>query len=215
MVTLPATAPAKVVADTQAACRLVHTFILQSGWLTRFRGRPSALKGHVVKPPDFRPGGRRYPMVYWFHGYGGPTDNLTQFAAHFRQRMTRGTMPPMVWVIPDMMTSTGPSEFVDSSNNGPWDTALTSELVPYIDHTYWTEARPGEPSHLGARTGAHSLCSIARSALSIRLWWPTVYRKRRRARPLRYHRRADEDSVARFDPASMTGRSLVVGNTRA
>lgn len=99
------------------------------------------------------PGGHRYPVAYWFHGYGGPTYNLTQFAVRFRQRMTRGKIPPMIWVIPDMTTPTGTSEFVDSPNNGPWDTAFTRELVPYIDHTYRTEARLGARFLTGHSSG--------------------------------------------------------------
>ena len=111
------------------------------------------MRGYVVLPPGYKPGGRRFPVVYWFHGYGGPTYNLTQFAARFQQRMTRGKMPPMIWVIPDMSTPTGTSEFVDSVNNGPWDTAFTSELVPYIDRTYRTNARPGARFLTGHSSG--------------------------------------------------------------
>ena len=107
----------------------------------------------MVLPPGYVPYGRRYPVVYWFHGYGGPTYNLTQFAARFRQRMVRGKMPPMIWVIPDMTTPTGTSEFVDGPNNGPWDTAFTKELVPYIDRTYRTEARPGARFLTGHSSG--------------------------------------------------------------
>ena len=29
------------------------------------------MRGYVVLPPGYTPGGRRYPVVYWFHGFGG------------------------------------------------------------------------------------------------------------------------------------------------
>jgi hypothetical protein len=151
--TLPATAPAKAVADTQAARPSIRAFTLQSAALSRFWGRPIALHGYVVLPPGYSPGARRYPVVYWFHGYGGPTYNLTQFAVRFQRRMTRGKMPPMIWVIPDMTTPTGTSEFVDSPNNGPWDTAFTRELVPFIDASYRTEDRPGARFLTGHSSG--------------------------------------------------------------
>jgi hypothetical protein len=140
--TIPPTAPAHVVADTQSARPSIRSFDLRSDGLSRFWGRPVSMKGYVVLPPGYTPGGRGYPVVYWFHGFGGPTYNLTQSAVRFQQRMTRGKMPPMIWVIPDMTTPTGTSEFVDSVNNGPWDAAFTSELLPYIDSTYRTDARP-------------------------------------------------------------------------
>lgn len=151
--TLPATAPAHVVADTQSARPSIRSFDVQSEPLSRFWGRPVSMRGYVVLPPGYTPGGRRYPVVYWFHGFGGPTYNLTQSAVRFQQRMTRGKMPPMIWVIPDMTTPTGTSEFVDSVNNGPWDTAFTSELLPYIDRTYRTDARPGARFLTGHSSG--------------------------------------------------------------
>ena len=140
--TIPATAPAHVFADTQAARPSIRTFNLRSDALSRFWGHSIPLKGYVALPPGYTPGERRYPVVYWFHGYGGPTYNLTQAAVRFQRRMARGKIPPMIWVIPDMTTPTGTSEFVDSVNNGPWDTAFIRELVPYIDRTYRTDARP-------------------------------------------------------------------------
>jgi len=151
--TLPATAPAHVIVDTQSARPSIRSFDLHSERLSRFWGRPISMRGYVVLPPDYTPGGRRYPVVYWFHGFGGPTYNLTQSAVRFQQRMTRGKMPPMIWVIPDMTTPTGTSEFVDSVNNGPWDTAFTNELLPHIDRTYRTDARSGARFLTGHSSG--------------------------------------------------------------
>ena len=111
------------------------------------------MHGYVALPADYMPGGRRYPVVYWFHGFGGPTYNLTQSAVRFQRRMARGKMPPMIWVIPDMTIPTGTSEFVDSVNNGPWDAAFTRELLPYIDRTYRTDARPGARFLTGHSSG--------------------------------------------------------------
>lgn len=150
---LPATAPPQVLADTAAARPSIREFTLPSKALTAFQGRPMALKGYVVLPPDYDASKTRYPVAYWFHGFGGPPYNLTAFAVRFQRMMARGEMPPMVWVVPDMSTPTGPSEFADSVNNGPWGTAFTQELVPYLDHTYRTQARAGARFLTGHSSG--------------------------------------------------------------
>ena len=51
-------------------------------------------------------------------------------------------MPEMIWVLLDESSPTGTHEFADSVNNGPWGTALTTELIPSIEATYRMDARP-------------------------------------------------------------------------
>jgi S-formylglutathione hydrolase FrmB len=56
-------------------------------------------------------------------------------------RMTQGKMPGMIWVLLDESSPTGTHEFADSVNNGPWGTALTTELIPSIESQYRMDAR--------------------------------------------------------------------------
>jgi S-formylglutathione hydrolase FrmB len=142
-----------MLADTASARPSIHAFTLASRTLTGFQGRPVALKGYVVLPPGYDASRRRYPVVYWFQGFGGPPYNLTAFAVRFQRMMARGEMPPMIWVVPDMSGPTGTSEMTDSVNNGPWGTAFTQELVPYLDQAYRTQARPGARFLTGHSSG--------------------------------------------------------------
>ena len=48
----------------------------------------------------------------------------------------------MIYVLLDESLSTGTHEFVDSVNNGPWGTALVTELIPYLESKYRMDARP-------------------------------------------------------------------------
>ena len=50
--------------------------------------------------------------------------------------------PEMIYVLLDESLSTGTHEFVDSVNNGPWGSALVSELIPYLESQYRIDARP-------------------------------------------------------------------------
>ena len=151
--TLPAAAPAQMLADTAAARPFIRAFTLSSKVMTAFQGRPMALKGYVILPPDYDAAKRRYPVAYWFSGFGGPPYNLTAFAVRFQTMMARGEMAPMIWVVPDMNSPTGTHEFTDSVNNGPWGAAFTQELVPYLDHAYRTQARAGARFLTGHSSG--------------------------------------------------------------
>jgi hypothetical protein len=55
--------------------------------------------------------------------------------------MKQGKMPEMIWVLLDESSPTGTHEFADSVNNGPWGTALTTELLPSIEAHYRMDAR--------------------------------------------------------------------------
>lgn len=105
--------------------------------LTAFRGRPVHMRGWVLTPPDYaQHTEQHYPVVYYTHGYGGSQNTLAFPAATIWQQMKSGTMPPMIWVLLDESLPTGTHEFADSVNNGPWGTALTSELIPHLEKNY-------------------------------------------------------------------------------
>jgi enterochelin esterase-like enzyme len=87
------------------------------------------------------------------HGFGGPPYNLTATAVRFQRMMARKEIPPMIWVVNDMHAPTGPTGFTDSVNNGPWGTAFTQELLPYLDRTYRTQARAGSRFLTGHSSG--------------------------------------------------------------
>ena len=110
--------------------------------LSRFWGRPAHMRGWVLTPPGYGASPmRRYPTVYFTHGFGGDLNNLVQFAIYIDQAMADGSAPPMIWVLLDESSSTGTHEFADSVNNGPWGQALTSELIPDLERRWRMDAR--------------------------------------------------------------------------
>ena len=86
---------------------------------------------------------RRYPTVYWTHGFGGRIDGARRLGAILFQRALEGRMPPMIWVMLDEAGPTGTHEFADSVNNGPWGRALTNRVHPRAraQNIGWTHAR--------------------------------------------------------------------------
>lgn len=110
--------------------------------LTAFWGRPMHMHGRVLLPPGYDAKAKTtYPTVYYTQGFGGSNDRVVGTLVSLYAAMAKGEMPPMIWVLLDESSPTGTTEFADSVNNGPWGTALTSELIPELERTYRMDAR--------------------------------------------------------------------------
>jgi enterochelin esterase-like enzyme len=110
--------------------------------LSAFWGRSIHMRGFVLLPPGYDPKGTaRYPVVYFTHGFGGGLDHFANGIANTWLAMSKGEMPPMIWVYLDESSPTGTHEFADSVNNGPWGQALTEELIPHLESTYLMDAK--------------------------------------------------------------------------
>src|SRR5262245_10793053 len=135
--------PAALKEAYAAAKADIHPIAFASPALSRFWGRPAALRGWVVTPPDYAAHpGQHYPTVYYTQGFGGSLRSLHDVAVARWDEMKTGKAPPMIWVGVDQSTPTGTSECVDSVNNGPWGQALTTELIPELERQYRMDAKP-------------------------------------------------------------------------
>ncbi|MDB5367182.1 MAG: enterochelin esterase-like enzyme [Rhodospirillales bacterium] len=139
----PPRASDRLRADLQAARPSIEAIDFTSPSLTKFWGRPIKMRGWVVLPPDYaKDPKRRYPTVFYTHGFSGNADHLTGTGATRYAAMRDGKAPPMIWVLLDQSTATGTHEFADSVNNGPWQHALVDELIPDLEARYRMDARP-------------------------------------------------------------------------
>ena len=152
-ITLDATVPAQdpwavpdsAPANLREAAKVVHEqaqpIDFVSPALSQYWGRDIHMYGYVVLPPGYDPAsGKRYPTVYFTHGFTGNKDRLLRPMAYVEAGMSSGQMPPMIWVFLDESSATGTHEFTDSVNNGPWGQALTTELIPYLESKYRMDA---------------------------------------------------------------------------
>jgi S-formylglutathione hydrolase FrmB len=111
--------------------------------LSSFWGRPIHMRGLVVLPPGYESSAkRRFPTVYWTHGFGAELQYFPRIAANYQKLMSEGKLPEMIYVLLDESCPGGTHEFADSVNNGPWGKALTTELIPHLEKTYRMEPRP-------------------------------------------------------------------------
>lgn len=111
--------------------------------LSEFWGRPIQMNAAVVLPPSYKSNpGRRYPTMYWTHGFGGTFPRILNRSDMFVRGMANGTLPEMIYVMLDEHCPGGTHEFADSVNNGPWGKALTRDFIPYLEQKYRMDAKP-------------------------------------------------------------------------
>ena len=137
--------------------------------LSSFWGRPMHMRGVIVLPPNSSASQKRYPTVYWTHGFGGDLRGIATYVApRYAKSMASGELPPMIYVLLDESCPGGTHEFADSANNGPWGRALTRELIPYLEKKYRMQARPSGRLLTGHSSGGWA-------ALWLQVAYPTVF----------------------------------------
>ncbi len=134
-----------------------------------FEHAPSpALGGELLYslylPPGYDSGAARYPTLYLLHGKDG---NHLEWLhdGHLRETLDRmiaaGTVAPMIVVMPD---GGGDSWYVDSKalgGDGDYETAIATDLVAAIDHTYRTKADRHERAIGGLSMGGFGALRMA------------------------------------------------------
>jgi len=134
---------------------LVRPIEFQSTVMTAFRRVPTFIRGWMALPPGYD-GKARFPTVYSDGGFGSSMQSAQRAAANMMAMMADGKAPPMIWVYLDHAGGTGTHEFADSANNGPWGTALTSELIPALENEYRMDANPAGRFLTGHSSGGWS-----------------------------------------------------------
>jgi enterochelin esterase-like enzyme len=137
-----ALAPPERRAALEQGLKQTRAIEFASPRLSAFWARPIHMRGWVALPPGYDPNARTtYPVVYFTHGFGGDAMGMRLEAATRAHLMEQGHIQPMIWVMLDQSSATGTHEFADSVNNGPWGTALTTELLPMLERSYRMDKR--------------------------------------------------------------------------
>jgi hypothetical protein len=117
---------------------------MPSKLLSDFHGRPMYFRVGVVLPPNFeKEPEKQYGLIVDIGGFG------TRYTS-------AGSIPPdsrFVLILPDGAGPFGDPYQVDSQNNGPYGSALTQEVIPYIEKTYRCLCTPRSRFTTGGSTG--------------------------------------------------------------
>jgi endo-1,4-beta-xylanase len=114
----------------------------------------------VYVPPGYEASSdRRYPVVYWLHGMCGHAWNGSGFVHELDDAIHGNQAPPMIAVLVNGMSD---SYYFDSPD-GRWpiESVIVKDLVPYVDRTYRTIAKPEARAVQGFSMGGFGAAHLA------------------------------------------------------
>ena len=98
----------------------------------------------VYLPPSYaKETSRRYPVVYFLHGYSVGVDAYVRMLALPEapdRAMGSGTVREAILVLPDAFTKYSGSMYSNSLTTGDWESYVADDLVAFIDRKYRTVA---------------------------------------------------------------------------
>jgi S-formylglutathione hydrolase FrmB len=111
-------------------------------------GDPSIRRVAVWLPPSYAAApDRRYPVIYWLAGFTGTGEMMFQstpwqpgLGERLDRLVARGTMGEVIVVAPDGFNRLGGSQYLDSPSSGAYESHLTTEVIPAVDHRFRTLA---------------------------------------------------------------------------
>ncbi len=119
----------------------VESFILNSEALKNSGGENPNPQVSVYLPPDYGKTDKRYPVIYYLHGFTG-TDKISPAMKELLDdAINRQKIGPFIFVIPNQNTLFQGSFYSNSDLIGNWSDFTAKELVSYIDQHYRTIAQ--------------------------------------------------------------------------
>ncbi len=134
---------------------LVSAPALAQGSLEKIKVHGAALVGnldgdsperdvYVYLPPSYKSAStKRYPVIYFLHGYGVGADAYVERVLHLPGAVDGAIAAgakEVIIVMPDAFTKFGGSFFGNAPTIGDWETFVARDLVSYIDKNYRTLA---------------------------------------------------------------------------
>jgi enterochelin esterase-like enzyme len=128
-------------------------------------GDPADRDVFVYLPPSYATqSNRRYPVVYFIHGYGATAEaywKMMTVPDTANRLMNAGTVQEMILVHPDAHTIYDGSMYSNSPTTGNWEAYITSDLVSYIDSHYRTIASADSRGLAGHSMGGYGVVRLA------------------------------------------------------
>jgi S-formylglutathione hydrolase len=150
----------------------------QTGTLERIKVHGKSLEGNlegdspdrdvsIYLPPSYKTAtNRRYPVVYFLHGYTDSDDrwfglvkSFVNLPAGIDKSLTAGAKE-MIVVMPNAYTRYAGSMYSVSVVTGDWEAYITKDLVGYIDSHYRTLANANSRGLAGHSMGGYGTIRI-------------------------------------------------------
>jgi pimeloyl-ACP methyl ester carboxylesterase len=123
-------------------------------------GENPTRKLSVYLPPGYDNGGKRYPVIYFLHGFGGD-HNFPRATELLDHAISTRRIRPFILVVPNEKTTYGGSFFSNSPLFGNWEDFTAFDLVSFIDKKYRTLAKKESRGITGHSMGGYGALKIA------------------------------------------------------
>ena len=126
--------------EAQSNSGKVVSFIIKATTLQNTGGEDPNRKVSVYLPPNYDQGGKRFPVIYYLHGFMG-TDSISANMKMILDRsISQQKIRPFILVIASQYTLYEGSFYSNSSLTGNWADFTAKELVGYVDKKFKTIA---------------------------------------------------------------------------
>ncbi len=117
---------------------------------------------NIYLPASYYDSEKRYPVVYFFHGFGGTPYTFYNDWQAFAQYMQADPDKEFIVVEVDGRTVRDNGSFyVNSEVTGPWEDYVTAEIVPFVDQNYRTIADASSRGTAGFSMGGFASINLA------------------------------------------------------
>lgn len=129
-----------VTSFAQNTTGTVKTFTIHAKTLQNKGGENPNRKVSVYLPPEYETGNKRFPVIYYMHGFMGTDSISPHMKSILDMGITKKKIRPFILVIADHYTLFEGSFYSNSSLTGNWSDFAAKELVDYMDKNFRTIA---------------------------------------------------------------------------
>lgn len=153
-----------VLFSVQAAAqgKLEHIKVFSPSLQGNLEGENSTRDVFVYLPPGYATSGKRYPVIYFLHGYSVNARayvDMLHLPDAVNQAIAAGAKPFII-VMPDAFTRFGGSMYSNSPTVGDWEDFVARDLVAYIDAHYRTIPKRASRGLSGHSMGGYGTIRI-------------------------------------------------------
>jgi enterochelin esterase-like enzyme len=153
-------------------CGLSATFAQSSKTLTLVTEsfESKSLKGNLVRentlqsmnvylPDSYFRSSIRYPVVYYFHGFGAGFNSIDRYIRIITEAFVKKDREIIIVAV-NGSGALGGTFWTDSPVTGKWESIVPDEIVPFIDKKYRTIAKPSKRGLAGFSMGGFGAINI-------------------------------------------------------
>ena len=153
---------------SQSTLGKVTTFTINAKTLQNNGGENPNRKVSVYLPPDYEKGNKRFPVIYYMHGFMGTDSISSQMKLILDRGISQQKIGSFILVIASHHTQYEGSFYSNSSLTGNWADFEAKELVEYVDRNFKTIATRDSRGIAGHSMGGYG-------AIKIGMMFPDVF----------------------------------------